>query len=279
MGFLLLMAALWPRYTGHPHNTARSCAKDNLAIVRLYKVVELTNRERARLHLPPLKLNDSLTAAAMAHARDMARRGFFDHLSPEGKGPGDRCCGVRYWDWTGENICMGALTVRSAVDLWMASPDHRVNILNPGCREIGVGYATSATGVPYWVQDFGALAGKFPLVVNSDAWSTDTPTVHLFLYMMEEAKQVRFSNDGVTFTDWMPFRSEWDWSLLPGEGQRMVTVEVADPVGRVLRSSDSIWLEPLRVAKAGRAGPRKSQTSSKASVARLVVTTLSPVNP
>jgi hypothetical protein len=273
------MAALWPRYAHHHQNSLKSGVADNYAMVRLYRVVELTNRERARLHLPPLKLNESLTSAAMAHARDMARRGYFDHVSPEGKGPGDRCCGVRYWDWTGENICMGAATVRSAVDLWMASPDHRVNILNPESREIGVGYATSAKGVAYWVQDFGALAGRYPLVVNSEAYSTGTPTVHLFLYMMEEAKHVRFSNDGVTFTDWMPFRAEWDWSLLPGEGERMVTVEVADPVGRVLRSSDSIWLQPIRIAKAGRPGPRTAQAPSKASVARLLVTTLLPVDP
>lgn len=38
----------------------------------------------------------------------------------------------------------------------MGSAGHRANILNPDFRELGAGLAYSASGRPYWVEEFGA---------------------------------------------------------------------------------------------------------------------------
>ena len=39
---------------------------------------------------------------------------------------------------------------------WMNSEGHRDNILNPRFTDIGIGLATSATGVSFWTEDFAA---------------------------------------------------------------------------------------------------------------------------
>jgi uncharacterized protein YkwD len=122
---------------------------------RVHEVVALCNRQRARHELPPLKVNQALAAAALAHARDMAAKAYFDHTSPTGAGPDERCRRAGYADWTGENIYYGPIDARDVVRGWMESPGHRVNILSAGSREVGVAVARGRRGEPYWVQVFG----------------------------------------------------------------------------------------------------------------------------
>lgn len=90
----------------------------------------------------------------------MAARGYFDHTSPEGEGPGTRVAEAGYSGrgW-GENIAQGYGSAQAVVDGWMNSPGHRANILNCDFNELGVGYAegSSRGNVPgiYWTQVFG----------------------------------------------------------------------------------------------------------------------------
>ena len=60
------------------------------------------------------------------------------------------------WRAWAENIAAGQPDAASVVQGWMSSAGHRTNILNPGYTDIGVGLAYSASGVPYWTQDFAA---------------------------------------------------------------------------------------------------------------------------
>jgi uncharacterized protein YkwD len=75
--------------------------------------------------------------------------------------PGEASLGVRVrragYDWTmlGENVAAGYRTPASVVRGWMHSAGHRRNILNCRYRHIGVGYAVSDRGTPYWTQVFG----------------------------------------------------------------------------------------------------------------------------
>lgn len=58
----------------------------------------------------------------------------------------------------GENIAYGdaTLTPREVVRLWMSSPGHRANILDPDFTAIGMAAWRSAdTGRKYVTQDFG----------------------------------------------------------------------------------------------------------------------------
>jgi uncharacterized protein YkwD len=131
------------------------------------ETLTLTNQRRAmgavcgdRAFGPasPLTMDAALRKAAREHSRDMGSRRYFDHGSPEGRSPDDR---MRAAGWSGrssgENIFGGPPTAAAVVDGWMKSPGHCANLMSPGYRVIGVGYA-DVPGSPlghYWTQDFG----------------------------------------------------------------------------------------------------------------------------
>jgi uncharacterized protein YkwD len=126
------------------------------------EVLARANAERATAGLPPLVLDAQLNAAAQGHAEDMLLRSYYNHVSPEGSRPADR---VRKNGYTarlvGENIARGPLSVNEAMDNWMASQEHRRNLLHPGFTHLGVGVAVGRNSVGYtvlWVQDFGRPA-------------------------------------------------------------------------------------------------------------------------
>ena len=125
----------------------------------IQRVLELTNRERAKAGLQPLKLDTELSASAGWKAEDMAKRDYFDHADGGGRDFVDRAEQYGYRDWTylGENIAAGQTTPEEVVQEWMASPGHRRNILKPQYKEIGLGFALSDTSdyKDYWVQEFG----------------------------------------------------------------------------------------------------------------------------
>jgi uncharacterized protein YkwD len=117
-------------------------------------VVACANRERAARGLAPLKVDPVLTRAADGHAADMAARGFFDHVTPEGRTPWDRIeaalAGALPFGAMGENIAMGYGDAEAACEGWMDSPGHRANILEPRFTLIGAGWVDG-----YAVQNFG----------------------------------------------------------------------------------------------------------------------------
>ncbi|MEW5658139.1 CAP domain-containing protein [Streptomyces cinereoruber] len=120
------------------------------------EVVALTNTERTRAGCRPLRVDKHLRAAAQGHAADMAARGYYEHMSPEGRDGGDRMKGAGYaWSTWAENIHRGPKTPARAVADWMGSSGHRANILNCSLKDIGVGVAVTSNG-PWWVQNFGA---------------------------------------------------------------------------------------------------------------------------
>ena len=54
-----------------------------------------------------------------------------------------------------------------------------------------------------------------------------------------EQLQVRFSNDGVEWSDWQPYRN-WEWSLSGGDGMKQVHVQVRDQAGNTAVTAASI---------------------------------------
>ena len=108
----------------------------------------LINAQRARHELAPLTENPLLDRAAELHSVDMAKRHFFEHRNPDGEQPAARIVHQGYPPiLVGENLGWGETaksTPATIVSLWMASPGHRANILEPGYREIGIGVAYGA---------------------------------------------------------------------------------------------------------------------------------------
>jgi uncharacterized protein YkwD len=118
------------------------------------RVVHAINALRASYGLPRLRVNDELADAARAHSLEMASLGYFSHLSADGSTFGQR---VRRWytvtsHWSaGENLVWGRPRIGGmrVVQLWLASPPHRANLVSPGWREVGCSavHSTSAPGV------------------------------------------------------------------------------------------------------------------------------------
>jgi len=102
-------------------------------------ILDEMNRERARRGLTPLRFDSRLNAAAADRAADMFSRGYFDHVSPDGRSPflAVQARGYRYAT-VGENLAVGYRTPQSVVSGWMRSPGHRENILGKAYDEVGL---------------------------------------------------------------------------------------------------------------------------------------------
>jgi uncharacterized protein YkwD len=105
----------------------------------------------------PLAMDPALRCAARLHSADMAEREFFAHDNPSGESPFVRMEQVGYaFSTAGENIAGGNADAVATVDQWMQSDPHCSNIMNPGFRDIGVGYHPGGAYGHLWTQTFGA---------------------------------------------------------------------------------------------------------------------------
>ena len=133
----------------------------------------LVNKQRMLHRLTPLKDAPKLDACAEAHTVSMIEDGYFGHYGPDGDTPVDRMKASGYIHSSGigyaigENIAWGTLglgTPRAIVEAWMASPEHRENILGTRYRESGIGVLPAVPGSlgsgqpgATYTQDFGVI--------------------------------------------------------------------------------------------------------------------------
>lgn len=114
------------------------------------------NEVRAREGVPPLRPNVLLARAAEAHARSLAGGDASGHLGSDGSDPLQRITDAGYPPLTfGENTATGSSAPRRIVEAWLASPGHRLVLLDPSYEEVGLGGALD-TDRPVWVADFGS---------------------------------------------------------------------------------------------------------------------------
>lgn len=103
----------------------------------------LLNSVRRANGVRSLRYSLRLRRAARMQNLDMRRRRFFAHQSGNGPDLGARLRRARYipFLFAGENLGGGTgayITPRNMVRSWMASPVHRLNVLRPRFREMGV---------------------------------------------------------------------------------------------------------------------------------------------
>lgn len=131
-------------------------------------ILSQLNQVRVSHGLTPLRVSTGLSAAAMAHTRDMVAHGYFAHSSADGEPFWKRIASFypdgsySYWS-VGENLfwSVGAATAGAGVTAWMASPEHRATILDPRWTQIGIG-AVSSAAAP------GAFADHDVTVITAD---------------------------------------------------------------------------------------------------------------
>lgn len=118
------------------------------------EVVRLVNRERARVGCRPLDADTELARLAGSHSRKMALEDFFSHIAPDGSTPWDRAAARGIENLAAENIARGQRDATTVVESWMASSQHRANILDCDYTTLGVGVHFGPGG-PWWTQNFG----------------------------------------------------------------------------------------------------------------------------
>ena len=121
----------------------------------------LVNENRINENLFELKENKMLTESAQKKAEDMAKKGYFSHISPEGLDAWHWFDTVGYnYRFAGENLAVNFTTPQRVLNAWMNSPTHKGNILNEKFSEIGTGVAYGSHKGKYTafvVQHFGTL--------------------------------------------------------------------------------------------------------------------------
>lgn len=158
-----ISASSCPGANAHPNQTTLKKAR---ASVRC-----LINEQRANRGLRSLKRSRALTRAASKQSRSMIRHSYFAHERPGGPNFAERIKRSGYAAGAGgfeaaENIAWGAgarSTPTAIVDSWMASPEHRHNLLSTRFKQIGVGIAR---GIPDGTANGDELADA--MVVTTD---------------------------------------------------------------------------------------------------------------
>ena len=154
-------------------------AKPEIRIPDLERQVhESVNLQRRANDRQPLEWDDTLVNLARAHSEDMAKRGYFKHVNPEGETPMKRLeqAGYNKCRLVGENIYQNNLYSRAITEKkrttydwnsmetitattlkgWMDSDSHRENILQNDYTREGVGVAIGSDDKVYITQIFCA---------------------------------------------------------------------------------------------------------------------------
>jgi len=121
-------------------------------------LLRAVNATRAAYGLRPVRYDAILERAARAHSAEMLRDHYFAHgafrqrmLAFHVRGP-----------FVGENLAWGAgsfATPQAVIREWLASPEHRANLLRPGFERIGIGTVNGSfrgfDGAVVITADFG----------------------------------------------------------------------------------------------------------------------------
>lgn len=139
-----------PSPTPKPTPTRTATAEERLT--------RLVNQRRAEEGCAPLRTDPRLTGAARAYARDMVRRGYYAHNSPEGRFADARMSAAGYdWSAWAENLARGTADPAAVFDGWMDGAMHERNMLDCGYRDTGVAAVPGPDGT-VWVQKLAAPA-------------------------------------------------------------------------------------------------------------------------
>lgn len=119
-------------------------------------VLTLVNQERAKNGLAALSWGSTCEGAANTRAREIMSS--YSHTRPDGSSWSTTCPIPSSGGKSGENLNAGnaAVSPQTVVASWMASPDHRKNILDPDFKYLSVGFVFDPNSAhkTYWSQYF-----------------------------------------------------------------------------------------------------------------------------
>ncbi len=132
--------------------------------------LEIINNFRAQNGAGPLQTSTELENSSRWMSNDLAAHNYFSHTDSLGRDPATRINSFGYStanSWWGENIAGGFADAYNNFAGWMTACDpdssgactyaHKVNMLNPNFKLIGIAraYNVNSTYHWYWTTDFG----------------------------------------------------------------------------------------------------------------------------
>jgi uncharacterized protein YkwD len=159
----VLAATLLPAMAAMP-----SSPRPAIGSVAEQYLFSAANAERAQRGLRPLRWDETLHRAAFQHAGEMAARGSISHQYPgepdlAGRG---HAAGAKF-TVIAENVAE-ALSAPEIHDLWMQSPDHRANLLDPRVDSVGIS-VMRRRGQLYAVEDFDHTVASLSFAQQENA--------------------------------------------------------------------------------------------------------------
>ena len=135
-------------------SAAPARSENTLSISEQY-LLAAANEARASQGLPPVHLDPVLAEAAVAHAREMARHAAISHQFNGEPELAERAAtaGVRF-SFISENVAEAPTSI-VIHDLWMHSPHHRANLLDPKVNSIGIAVVKRDNQL-FAVEDFAS---------------------------------------------------------------------------------------------------------------------------
>ncbi|MCY3020786.1 MAG: CAP domain-containing protein [Planctomycetota bacterium] len=216
-------------------------------------ICDLTNAERQKAGLEPLRLNAKLFEAARGHSAHMAKHDELTH-ELDGKNVSKRADEKGYkWSAVGENVAWNQRTPEDVVRSWMKSSGHRANILNKDFDEIGVGIAPNKKGELYYTQVFGRPAEEATTSTRGAGGRTaftvaneTRRTVKLTLPVFKETLELEPGETG-TYT----LGASREWPLGKARvGKKTLEFKIEDGASYVIQSGDGgfeiVKEEPVR---------------------------------
>jgi uncharacterized protein YkwD len=122
------------------------------------RLLVLVSEERARAGAKTLRLDPQLIDAAQAHSDDMARKRSFDAMNPDGNLAVNLLLrDPRFGGFVAENSAAQYFSPARGMDpdtlaqgflqIWLASPSHRLNVVYRDFDRAGIGIAVSGNTI------------------------------------------------------------------------------------------------------------------------------------
>lgn len=155
-----------------------------IADISTQELLIFTNEKRAENGLPALVRDEQLEDAANMKADDMFAKNYWAHNAPDGTTPWVfiKAAGYEYI-YAGENLARGFSDSQDVVNAWMASPEHKKNLLSENFRDVGFAVKTgklNGEDTFLVVQEFGNKTAV-PVAVNAEVAGEEAKVLALNL--------------------------------------------------------------------------------------------------
>ncbi len=184
----------------------------------------LTNEDRVASGISALTVDPHLSQAAQMKAEDMAAKGYFAHMDPEGRQPWYWFQKAGYdYAYAGENLAVNFTDSEDVQKAWMNSPTHHANIVKAQYTRIGIGVAQGTyqgKETTFVVQFFAtprAAAAPAPVAIAPVAERPTLSTETQPIESEETGTQVLGVEDDIASPNEQNFRSSIDSDSLQAE--------------------------------------------------------------